>query len=217
MLVSPCRFDEIQASDVTFTDLPKTATFGKGWVVAPAQSWLLQTPKLCAPYGCIRSAYHNSSDAGKAKLSLALAIPEDTEFRTWYVGLEEHLIHTVEDKCIKWFGKHSCEVQPSVRDAFYTCLKPDDLRSDLMLTLSIPTRGSEVLTNIYAADGRPVTHEAITKNQQVACHIEFDGIWFANQRWGLRWKLCSIKCYGVEPDDSGYAFIADNDDDDDEW
>ncbi|WIA10876.1 hypothetical protein OEZ85_011042 [Tetradesmus obliquus] len=215
----PRRFDEIDAeTDVCFDFLPQTAKFGKGWVVACSSDPLplLQTPKMRAPGGCLETvAYQQSATASRPKLSLALAV-EDERFRAWYEGLEEHVIRLVEQRCHKWFGKHANEVQPSVRDAFFSCMRPDDMRPQHVLTFSVPTRGDAVLVNFFAADGSTIPHTSVLKHHEVACRIELEGLWFANLRWGLRWRLTDVKTYGAGSTGapSDFAFVQDSDDDD---
>ncbi|WIA16452.1 hypothetical protein OEZ85_013137 [Tetradesmus obliquus] len=213
----PRRFDEIHAeTDVCFDFLPQTAKFGKGWVVACSSDPLplLQTPKMRAPGGCLETvAYQQSATASRPKLSLALAV-EDERFRAWYEGLEEHVIRLVEQRCHKWFGKHANEVQPSVRDAFFSCMRPDDMRPQHVLTFSVPTRGDAVLVNFFAADGSTIPHTSVLKHHEVACHIELEGLWFANLRWGLRWRLTDVKTYGAgstgAPSDFAFSMTKSN-------
>ncbi|KAF6252696.1 hypothetical protein COO60DRAFT_1463561 [Scenedesmus sp. NREL 46B-D3] len=196
------------------------ATFGTGWVVArngEPESLLLQTPKMRAPFGCIETSYGRG---GKPKLSIALAVPASSAFMAWYEALEEHTVACVEQKCEEWFGKPCSEVQPSVREAFCAGLKQHDGTGEALLYLNVPTRGSAVLANFFDASGVPDAHTSMERNHELACHIELEGLWFANQRWGMRWRLCSVKMYSdataaaFATTTNGFAFVADDGDDD---
>lgn len=201
------RYDELDpATDFRWDWMPQTPRFGKGWVVACSSNPLpmLQTPRLLAPYGCVEQQRHSSSTTSHSapKLCLMLAVPRETSgagFGAWYQQLEQHIMSVVENKCPDWFGREAAEVVPSIRDSFYSCMQPDDYDDSMLLfTMHVPTRAGEVLTNFYAADGSLLpSHSSIEKGCEVACQLEFEGLWFANERWGLRWNLQHVKNYGV--------------------
>lgn len=196
MLKMPAsRYDEVHPPrDVCFEHLPQTARFGNGWVVQCSGGLpLIQTPRMPAPYGCVASSYPQG-EGTRTKLALKIAVT-DAGFLAWYQALERYVAGVVESKSKDWFGKDSAEVEPSFQDALSSCLAMEDTSPLAMLTLAVPTRAGEVLTHFYAADGSPMDHSKLEHGKAVACQIELEGLWFANQRWGLRWRLCSVKCY----------------------
>lgn len=214
MMAMARHFQDLRPDMVRFDLLPQTARFGKGWTVACSTQPLplLQTPRMRAPFGC--------REGPKLSLALAVAGPDGAAFESWYRDLEAYVIDLVEARCMAWFDS-SCDAA-SIRDTFYSILQHDDMCPNLLLlNLMLPTRGSSVvLANVFGPDGCPTTHASICPNDEVACHIELEGLWFANHRWGLRWRLTDVKTYGAAAGgsqgatapDSGFAFLPDDDD-----
>jgi hypothetical protein len=150
---------------------------------------------------------------------MQLAVGDDNAaFLEWYYALEHHIIALVEERCNAWFGMACDAVEPPIREAFVSNLAADDLLPVTCLALTVPCRGQQVLASVYDKQGGMMSWRDVQCNQEVACVVELEGLWFSNQRWGIRWVLTDVKCYDVGPPPPAAmlcTLIDDSDDDDD--
>ncbi|WIA15737.1 hypothetical protein OEZ85_002354 [Tetradesmus obliquus] len=181
--------------------------------VAALPEVVIQTPKMLAPFGVAELS--QAGDTRKPWLSLALQVPADSEFRQWYVSLENHVRQVASTRSEEWFGQVAAS--PNLEEAFCSCMRESlDGCHGLLLNLTVPVRRGECMTAFFLKDGTPATREAVTRQQEVACQLQLEGLWFKNGRWGISWELKAVKCYGAVAQSAeevgGFGFVSDDED-----
>jgi hypothetical protein len=150
---------------------------------------------------------------GRVSYDMALQFPSEeyakedtTNFMNNMIDLETKLKTDAISNAKEWFGK--AKMSEDAIDALWTpmlkypkdknTLEPDTTRSPT-LKVKIPYWEGEWKTELYNLeqqaifpdpDGRSITpKDLISKGSHVAVVIQCGGLWFANGKFGVTWKL----------------------------
>lgn len=200
------------ASDVTYSAIKVNAVGGKSVGIlntASKKAVYLNTP-LMLTWGINE---YTDDKSGKVTYDMALQFPgngyetdDSTAFLENMKAFEDKIKSDAQTNSKDWFGK--AKMSPDVIDALYTPMlkypkdketgEPDYDRSPT-LKVKIPFWEGEWKTEVYDLEGSalfPSTDspmmtpkDFITKGSNVAVMLICGGIWFANGKFGVTWKL----------------------------
>lgn len=238
------------ATDVAYSSIKVNAVGGKSVGILNSTSKkavYLNTP-LMLTWGINE---YTDDKSGKITYDMALQFPgsgyetDDTSaFMENMKAFEDKIKSDAQTNSKDWFGK--AKMSPDVIDALYTPMlkypkdketgEPDYDRSPT-LKVKIPYWEGEWKTEVYDLEGNslfpstdsPMTtpKDCITKGTNVAVMLICGGIWFANGKFGVTWKLqqAAVKpkvsmrgkfMIKVSEEDKARASAQREDDDDDE-
>lgn len=197
------------SSDVVFTKASANKAGGKSVGVvhnSNRKSLHLNTP-LMLTWGM--NEYEQANGGNSYDFSLQFpreeyVSRETTEFLRVMKEFEDNIKTAAEKNAKEWFGKST--MSPEVIDALWTPMLKypknqetgePDLERDPQLRIKVPCwdgiwrcelYDTEQNTLFPSDDGKtPV--DMITKLSNIACVIQCGGIWFANGKFGVTWRL----------------------------
>lgn len=197
------------SSDVTFTKASANKAGGKSVGIVHSstrKSLHLNTP-LMLTWGM--NKYEQANGGNSYDFSLQFpreeyVSRETTVFLQMMKDFEDNIKSAAQTNAKEWFGKSS--MSPEVVDALWTPMLKypknqetgePDLNRDPQLRIKVPCWEGEWRCELYDTeqnalfpndDGKtPV--DMITKLSNIACVIQCGGIWFANGKFGVTWRL----------------------------
>ena len=230
-IISPTSFD---VTKVKF-GVPKN--LDNGGKIIPVYydegQFVVQTPKLSAPYGVNR--WDNASNGGGGgggggvKLSLDVSFgnhadPERPELAAFFnMAQELNSLFVAEalDKSNAWFKKKFSSVD--VIEALYTSLikySKDKNTGEISHTypptfkISLPQRDGNNAFQTYTKDKEMIEFETIDmKGGELIAIIQCTGIWVAGGKFGCTWRAAQLKVFPNSKKLPAFAFKSDPEED----
>mgnify|MGYP000042948665 FL=1 len=211
--------NQFEPSSVNFSQLKKNKNGGKSVMLSGNKKKLyLQLPFMRSPFGL--SAFTDEA-TNKTSYSLDLSFDTDNQeaqdLSVKLKELDEIILKTVTDNSKEWLGK-SYDINV-IREALYKPLVrqgregyPDTLK------LKVQTnQNGDFLCEAYNSDREQIQLDQIEKGQRCMCIVEFNQIWFIDNKFGVSVRLSQVLC-GESTKLPKFAFQGlDNDKDQDEY
>ncbi len=192
------RSEQFNPSNVMFTKMKKNKNGGKT-VYINAQDGkkklYLQLPAMRCPFGV--SAFTDES-TNRTSYSLDLSFDNDNEQASELAEklkqLDERIIETVANNSKEWLGKdYSVEV---IKEALYKPLvrvSKEDYPSTMKLKIMTKPNG-DFLPEAYNSSRELIPLDSIEKGQRCRCIVDFNQIWFIDNKFGVSVRLSQVLC-----------------------
>ena len=191
------RYDHFEPSTVILSKMKKNKNGGKTvYINAPENKKLyIQLPFMRSPFGL--SAFTDEA-TNKTSYSLDLSFDTDNEQANDLMEklkqLDERIVKTVADNSKEWLGKsYNIEV---IKEALYKPLvRPgkDDYPSTMKLKLMTKPSG-EFIAEAYDSSQKSIPVDGIEKGQKCMCIVDFNQIWFIDNKFGVSVRLSQVLC-----------------------
>ena len=191
------RYDNFEPSTVILSKMKKNKNGGKTvYINAPENKKLyIQLPLMRSPFGL--SAFTDEA-TNKTSYSLDLSFDTDNEQANDLMEklkqLDERIVKTVADNSKEWLGKsYNIEV---IKEALYKPLvRPgkDDYPSTMKLKLMTKPSG-EFIAEAYDSSHKSIPVDGIEKGQKCMCIVDFNQIWFIDNKFGVSVRLSQVLC-----------------------
>ena len=191
------RYDHFEPSTVILSKMKKNKNGGKTvYINAPENKKLyIQLPFMRSPFGL--SAFTDEA-TNKTSYSLDLSFDTDNEQANDLMEklkqLDERIVKTVADNSKEWLGKsYNIEV---IKEALYKPLvRPgkDDYASTMKLKLMTKPSG-EFIAEAYDSSHKSIPVDGIEKGQKCMCIVDFNQIWFIDNKFGVSVRLSQVLC-----------------------
>ena len=191
------RYDHFEPSTVILSKMKKNKNGGKTvYINAPENKKLyIQLPFMRSPFGL--SAFTDEA-TNKTSYSLDLSFDSDNEQGNELMEklklLDERIVKTVADNSKEWLGKsYNIEV---IKEALYKPLvRPgkDDYASTMKLKLMTKPSG-EFIAEAYDSSHQSMPVDGIEKGQKCMCIVDFNQIWFIDNKFGVSVRLSQVLC-----------------------
>lgn len=220
----------IKLSDIQFST-PKTLDSGAKsvYINLNRSSIIIQTPELYTPFG-LTKYMNDDSKAEKEKWTLQLSlrgydVPNSSVsyFYTFLKNLNEAIINASHENKALWFGKGKSHLSIDILRELFTSLLnyPKDKETGEinnkyppMFRINVPVVDGKIACNCYNNKIEEVL-TTIEKGSKITGLIQCSGIWIAGGKFGCSWKVIQLKVQKPQ-NISGYSFIADSDDENDD-
>ena len=211
---------DFSPSAVNFSKLRKNKNGGKTVYLSNSNNnqLLLQFPYMRAPFGL--SSFTDEATK-KTSYSLDLSFdksdPQMVELEKKFSELDEHILKTVSENAQEWLGKNYN--MAVLKEALYKpIVRPGkgEYSSTLKLKILTDLRSGDFIPEAYNSRRERVPLDSIEKGQKVMTIVDFNQIWFIDNKFGVtaRLKQCllepskklpSFAFQGVqdEPEDEG--------------
>jgi len=155
----------------------------------------LQLPFMRSPYGL--SAFTDEA-TNKTSYSLDLSFDSDNDnamaLSAKLKELDEIILKTVAENSKEWLGKqYDINV---IREALYKPLVrqgKDDYPDTLKLKVMTKPTG-EFLAEAYNSSKEMISVDQIEKGQKCMCIVDFNQIWFIDNKFGVSVRLSQVLC-----------------------
>jgi hypothetical protein len=155
----------------------------------------LQLPFMRSPYGL--SAFTDEA-TNKTSYSLDLSFDSDNDnamaLSVKLKELDEIILKTVAENSKEWLGKqYDINV---IREALYKPLVrqgKDDYPDTLKLKVMTKPTG-EFLAEAYNSSKEMISVDQIEKGQKCMCIVDFNQIWFIDNKFGVSVRLSQVLC-----------------------
>jgi hypothetical protein len=191
------RYDHFEPSTVILSKMKKNKNGGKTvYINAPENKKLyIQLPFMRSPFGL--SAFTDET-TNKTSYSLDLSFDSDNEQANDLMEklkqLDERIVKTVADNSKEWLGKsYNIEV---IKEALYKPLvRPgkDDYPSTMKLKLMTKPSG-EFIAEAYDSSHKSIPVDGIEKGQKCMCIVDFNQVWFIDNKFGVSVRLSQVLC-----------------------
>lgn len=193
------RYENFDPSTVILSSMKKGKNGGKSVYInaqgGTNKKLYLQLPFMRSPFGL--SAFTDEA-TNKTSYSLDLSFDRDNEegnvLMEKLTQLDQIILDTVAKNSKEWLGKaYNIDV---IREALYKPLvRPgkDDYPSTLKLKVATKPTG-EFLAQAYDMSQKPVDMDSIEKGQRCMCIVDFNQIWFIDNKFGVSVRLSQILC-----------------------
>ena len=186
-------------SAVNFSKLRKNKNGGKTVYLSNSTNnqLLLQFPYMRAPFGL-----SSFTDEATKKTSYSLDLSFDKsdtqlqELEEKFKQLDEHILKTVSDNAQEWLGKkYNMAV---LKEALYKpIIRPGkgDYPSTMKLKILTDLRTGDFIPEAYNSRRENVPLDSIEKGQKVMTIVDFNQIWFIDNKFGVtaRLKQCLLE------------------------
>ena len=191
------RFEQFDSSSVVFSKMKKNKNGGKAvYINAQGNKKLyLQLPFMRSPFGL--SAFTDEA-TNKTSYSLDLSFDKDNEGATALMeklsALDTKIVETVAANSKEWLGKpYNIEV---IKEALYKpIVRPgkDEYPSTMKLKLMTKPTG-EFIPEAYNMAQESIPVDSIEKGQKCMCIVDFNQIWFIDNKFGVSLRVSQILC-----------------------
>jgi len=191
------RYEHFDPNTVVLSNMKKNKNGGKTvYINAQGNKKLyLQLPFMRSPFGL--SAFTDEA-TNKTSYSLDLSFDRDNEEAVTLMNklheLDQKIIQTVAENSKEWLGKqYNIEV---IKEALYKPLvRPgkDEYPSTMKLKLMTKPTG-EFLAEAYDMSQKPVPVDSIEKGQKCMCIVDFNQIWFIDNKFGVSVRVSQVLC-----------------------
>ncbi len=181
------------ASAVCFSKLRKNKKGGKAvYINNGNKKAYVQLPYMRAPFGLSSFTDENS---GNTSYSLDLSFDDSlTDLEQTLSQLDERIIQTVAENSEEWLGKkYNVAV---IREALYKPLvRPGkgkdgtNYPSTIKLKVLTDMRTDKFIPEAYNSEKIPVELDTIDKGQRVMTIVDFNQIWFIDNKFGVSVRL----------------------------
>ena len=191
------RYEQFEPTSTVLSAMKKNKNGGKTvYINAPDNKKLyLQLPFMRSPFGL--SAFTDEA-TNKTSYSLDLSFDADNEGATALMeklqALDQMILETVAKNSKEWLGKpYNIEV---IREALYKPLvRPGKESYPSTLKLKIMTKPTgEFLAEAYDANQKSISVDSIEKGQKCMCIVDFNQIWFIDNKFGVSVRLSQALC-----------------------
>ena len=189
---------DFNSSAVNFSKLRKNKNGGKAVYLSNTNSQLLlQLPYMRAPFGL--SSFTDEATK-KTSYSLDLSFdqgdPQIQELEQKLKDLDERILTTVGENSKEWLGKSFNKAV--LKEALYKPLvRPGkgDYPSTLKLKILVDQRSGDFIPEAYNSRRESVPLDSIEKGQKVMTIVDFNQIWFIDNKFGVtaRLKQCLLE------------------------
>lgn len=191
------RFEQFDPSTVVLSKMKKNKNGGKTvYINAQGNKKLyLQLPFMRSPFGL--SAFTDEA-TNKTSYSLDLSFDKDNDeavaLMEKLTALDQKIVETVAANSKEWLGKpYNIEV---IKEALYKPLiRPgkDDYPSTMKLKLMTKPSG-EFMAEAYNMSQESVPMDSIEKGQKCMCIVDFNQIWFIDNKFGVSVRVSQVLC-----------------------
>ena len=191
------RYENFDASSVVFSKMKKNKNGGKTvYINAPGNKKMyLQLPFLRSPFGL---SVFTDEATNKTSYSLDLSFDKDNEAAAELMSklqvLDTRIIETVAENSKEWLGKqYNIDV---IREALYKpVVRPgkEEYPSTMKLKLMTKPDGA-FLAEAYDMSQTPIPLDSIEKGQKCMCIVDFNQIWFIDNKFGVSVRLSQALC-----------------------
>ena len=191
------RYDHFEPSSVVLSKMKKNKNGGKTvYINAPDNKKMyFQLPFMRSPFGL--SAFTDEA-TNKTSYSLDLSFDQDNEGATALMeklqALDQMIIETVAKNSKEWLGKpYNIEV---IREALYKPLvRPGKESYPSTLKLKVMTKPTgEFLAEAYDVNQKSIPIDSLEKGQKCMCIVDFNQIWFIDNKFGVSVRLSQALC-----------------------
>ena len=191
------RYEQFDPSTVVLSNMKKNKNGGKTvYINAQDNKKLyLQLPFMRSPFGL--SAFTDEA-TNKTSYSLDLSFDTDNEeaisLMNKLTQLDQTIIETVAKNSKDWLGKaYNIDV---IREALYKPLvRPGKDAYPSTLKLKVMTKPTgEFLAEAYDVQQKSMTVDSIEKSQRCMCIVDFNQIWFIDNKFGVSVRLSQVLC-----------------------
>ena len=191
------RFEQFDPSTVVLSKMRKNKNGGKT-VYINAQNnkkLYLQLPFMRSPFGL--SAFTDEA-TNKTSYSLDLSFDKDNEAAADLLqkltALDAKIVETVAANSKEWLGKpYNIEV---IKEALYKPLvRPgkDEYPSTIKLKVMTNSNG-EFIPEAYNMSQEKISVDSIEKGQKCMCIVDFNQIWFIDNKFGVSLRVSQVLC-----------------------
>lgn len=191
------RFEQFDPSTVILSKMKKNKNGGKTvYINAQGNKKLyLQLPFMRSPFGL--SAFTDEA-TNKTSYSLDLSFDKDNEeavaLMEKLTALDTKIVETVAANSKEWLGKpYNIEV---IKEALYKPLiRPgkDEYPSTMKLKMMTKPSG-EFVAEAYNMSQESVPVDSIEKGQKCMCIVDFNQIWFIDNKFGVSVRVSQVLC-----------------------
>ena len=186
------RSSDFSPAAVQFSKLRKNKNGGKAVYLNTCEN-----KKLYVQFPCMRSPYglSNFTDGGTGRTTYSLDLsfdPDNTEAMELHNKLKELddiIVNTVAANSKEWLGK---EFNVAVlREALYKpMVRPDKEQYPSTIKLKILTKADGTFVpEAYTMKKEPVALDTIEKGQKCVAIVDFNQIWFIDNKFGVTIRL----------------------------
>ena len=189
---------DFQTSAVNFSKLRKNKNGGKAVYLSNGDNqFLMQLPFMRAPFGL--SSFTDEATK-KTSYSLDLSFDQgEPQIQTLFDKLSEMddlIINTVAANSQEWLGKNFNKAV--LKEALYKpMVRPGkgDYASTIKLKILTDIRTGDFIPESYNSRRERVALDTIEKGQKVMCIVDFNQIWFIDNKFGVtaRLKQCLLE------------------------
>lgn len=189
---------DFQTSAVNFSKLRKNKNGGKAVYLSNGDNqFLMQLPFMRAPFGL--SSFTDEATK-KTSYSLDLSFDQgEPQVQTLFEKLSEMddlIINTVAANSQEWLGKTFNKAV--LKEALYKpMVRPGkgDYPSTIKLKILTDIRTGDFIPESYNSRRERVELDTIEKGQKVMCIVDFNQIWFIDNKFGVtaRLKQCLLE------------------------
>lgn len=191
------RYEQFDPSSVVLSKMKKNKNGGKTvYINAQGNKKLyLQLPFMRSPFGL--SAFTDEA-TNKTSYSLDLSFDKDNEpacqLMAKLAALDTKIVETVAANSKEWLGKqYNIDV---IKEALYKpIVRPnkDEYPSTLKLKLMTKPTG-EFMAEAYNMSQQSIPVDSIEKGQKCMCIVDFNQIWFIDNKFGVSVRLSQVLC-----------------------
>lgn len=223
------RANEIDFTKVTFSAAKIQENGGRTiYINHGGEKLFVQLPAMSCPYGLsVWKADKNAPPSPTDKIQLDLSLkgydgesPSIKDFFDTMHKLDDHIVEAGLANCMQWL-KRKVTSKEVIAAIFTPMLKfsKDKETGEItnkyppVVRLNIPRRDGKVTCDVFDQNRNKLDFDAIDfKGANVTAIVQIGSVWVAGGKFGVTLKLQQMKVV-QRPRLSGYAFIADSDDD----
>jgi hypothetical protein len=218
---------DINVSTVTY-GTPKN--LDNGGKIIPvyhnSKPFIIQIPNLSAPYGLKK--WDNEKGGFKVHLDVSFGNYKEEGINKLFFDkiseLDDKFISDALDNSMTWLKKKYNT--KDVLQALYTPMvkfSKDSETGDIndkyppTMKLQVPFRDNKYSCEVYDKKCQLIKLEEVeTKGAQVSAIIQCSGVWVAGGKFGVKWRVVQMKVSPRNSRITGYAFIEEDSDNEDE-
>ena len=189
------RSTDFSSTAVNFSKLRKNKNGGKAVYLSSGNTQLLlQLPYMRAPFGL---SSFTDEQSKKTSYSLDLSFdpndPEISIFEEKLKELDERIVNTVAENAQEWLGKKFNVAV--LKEALYKPLvRPNkgDYPSTLKIKILTDMKTGDFIPEAYNSRRASVPLDSIEKGQKVMTIVDFNQIWFIDNKFGVTARLKQV-------------------------
>ncbi len=189
---------DFNTSAVNFSKFRKNKNGGKAvYLNSGSGSLLIQLPYMRAPFGL--SSFTDEA-SGKTSYSLDLSLDtSDNEVAQFYEKLNELddlVLDTVLANAKEWLGKDDLNKAELKKFCYKPLVRPSksDYPANLKLKILTDLKSGDFIAEAYNSQRNRVNLDTIEKGQKIMAIVDFNSIWFIDNKFGItpRLKQCLL-------------------------
>ena len=213
-MASITHYTELDASNVSFSELRKNKMGGKGVYISKNESKLmLQFPKLRMPFGL---GEYTDQTSGRTTYSVDLSLQDQDELRQTLDSLDDTVVETVAKNSKAWLGKAHSEAV--IKQALYKPIVklPADEKYAPTIKLKVQVdNNNKFVSKCYNNKQEEMSLKDLQKGQYVRAIAHVSQIWIIDNKFGVTMRLEQLQAFPTDKL-TGFAFLDDGEGDDSE-